>query len=211
MTSSGFVDAKAVVVATGIWTSTLCDFDIPIPIIPVAHPYMYGESHEPNSHKTPWVRWPEHYVYARDHGTFYGLGSYNHQPISQNPKETARGDWFEQFDSTLNHALQLIPEKTALVPAKKFNGIFSMKPDNMPLVGRVPSVAGLYMAAAVWVTHAAGSAKFMTRLLSGENVDENLRKALDPARFRGQDPAQLRQRSLDGYKTIYKTQENGRQ
>ncbi|PLB51201.1 N,N-dimethylglycine oxidase [Aspergillus steynii IBT 23096] len=211
MTSSGFIDAKAVVVATGIWASGLCELDIPVPIIPVAHPYMYSESHEPNPHKAPWVRWPEYHVYARDHGTFYGLGSYNHQPISQEPKDSAHGDWIEHFDSTLNRALQFLPGQTGFVPAKKFNGIFSMTPDNMPLVGSIPSVAGLYMAAAVWVTHAAGSAKFLTRLLNGENVDENTKKALDPTRFRGQDLAQLKQESLDGYNSIYKTQENGRQ
>ncbi|KAH8429469.1 NAD(P)/FAD-dependent oxidoreductase [Aspergillus melleus] len=166
------------------------------------------ESHEPSPHKAPWVRWPEYHVYARDHGTFYGLGSYNHQPISQEPKDSAHGGWIDQFDPTLDEAMKFIPEKTGLAPAKKFNGIFSMTPDNMPLVGSVPSTTGLYMAAAVWVTHAAGSAKFLAKLMKEENVDENIRTALDPNRFRGQDIVQLRQESLDGYNSIYKTQEN---
>ncbi|KAK1147090.1 hypothetical protein N8T08_001829 [Aspergillus melleus] len=208
MISSGFVGAKTVVLATGIWTSALCKPDIPIPIVPVAHPYMYSEPHEPNPQKAPWVRWPEYHVYARDHGTFYGLGSYNHQPIAQEPRKSAHGGWIEQFDPTLDEALKFVPEKTGLVPAKKFNGIFSMTPDNMPLVGSIPSTAGLYMAAAVWVTHAAGSAKFLARLMNEEAVDENIKTALNPTRFRGQDIAQLKQESLDGYNSIYKTHEN---
>ncbi|KAI9037853.1 NAD(P)/FAD-dependent oxidoreductase [Aspergillus affinis] len=208
MTSSGFVGAKTVVLATGVWTPGLCKLDIPIPVVPVGHPYMYSEPHEPNPHKAPFVRWPEHRVYARDHGTFYGLGSYNHESTAQEPKDSAHGDWIGQFDSALNHALQFIPEKTGFVPVKRYNGIFAMTPDNMPLVGSISSTTGLYMAAAVWITHAAGSAKFLTRLMNAETVDENTKKALDPARFRGQDIVELRQESLDGYNSIYKTQEN---
>ncbi|KAA8648176.1 hypothetical protein EYZ11_000567 [Aspergillus tanneri] len=208
MTMSGLIAAKTVVIATGIWAPELCELDIPIPIVPVAHPYMYGENHEPNPRKMPFVRWPEHHVYARDHGPFYGLGSYDHQPVSQEPTAAAIGDWIEEFDTTLKNALNFIPEKTNLVPKRKFNGIFSMTPDNMPIVGNIPSIGGLFMAAAVWVTHAAGSAKFLAQLMKGEKVDENIRKALDPSRFQGKDMGRLKRESLDAYNEIYKTQQS---
>ncbi|KAF9892472.1 hypothetical protein FE257_001581 [Aspergillus nanangensis] len=207
-TTAGSIKAASVVVATGIWAPQLCKFDFPIPVVPVAHPYMYGKPHEPKIRKAPWVRWPEHHVYARDHGTYYGLGSYEHQPIPEEAKETAKGQWPAQFDETLKQALQLVPEQTNLVPNEKFNGIFSMTPDNLPLVGSVPSVNGLYIAAAVWVTHAAGTAKFLKQLLTGQQVDEGTRKALDPTRFRGRDGESLQQEALDGYNNIYKTQQN---
>ncbi|RAK79598.1 NAD(P)/FAD-dependent oxidoreductase [Aspergillus fijiensis CBS 313.89] len=205
MTTAGFVQAKTVIIATGIWAPELCSFKTPIPIVPVAHPYMYGRYHELSERKAPWVRWPEHHVYARDHGTFYGLGSYDHPPHAQQPTETAIGDWIEDFSATLDTAMKFIPESTNLEVREKFNGIFSMTPDNMPLVGAVAEVAGLYMAAAVWVTHAAGSAKFLTRLLKGEAVDDTLKEALDPNRFQGREMKELTQESLNGYNHIYKT------
>ncbi|KAL2829184.1 FAD dependent oxidoreductase [Aspergillus cavernicola] len=207
MTSAGFVQAETVVLATGIWAKNLCDFDLPVPVIPVAHPYMYGEHHKPKTYKSPFVRFPEHHVYARDHGQFFGLGSYDHKPLAENPEDTALGNWKEDFDATLDRALQLIPANTNLVPREKFNGIFSVTPDNMPLVGEIPNVKGLYMAAAVWVTHAAGCAKFLTRMLKGERVDVTMQKALDPTRFQGRDMKSLERVSLHCYNSIYSTHE----
>ncbi|KAL4889527.1 FAD dependent oxidoreductase [Aspergillus ambiguus] len=209
ITTAGSVQANTVVVATGIWAPQLCKLDFPIPVVPVAHPYMYGAPHEPKLRRAPWVRWPEHVVYARDHGTHYGLGSYDHRPIPEEAKLSAVGNWIPEFDETLNEALRLIPEQTSLAPQQKFNGIFSMTPDNMPLAGSVPSVDGLFVAAAVWVTHAAGVARFITQMLNGKPVDHSIKTVLDPARFRGQDASALTQKSLDGYNHIYKTQENG--
>ncbi|KAL2864500.1 NAD(P)/FAD-dependent oxidoreductase [Aspergillus lucknowensis] len=207
-TSVGFIQAQTVVLATGIWAKSLADFDIPIPVIPVAHPYMYGNYHEAKPYKSPFVRYPEHHVYVRDHGSFFGLGSYDHKPLAEQPKGSAIGDWFEEFDGTLDRALRLIPEKTKLVPREKFNGIFSMTPDNMPLVGEIPNVKGLYVAAGVWVTHAAGSARFLASMLKGETVDVTVRKALDPARFQGREMGSLVRESLNCYNSIYSTYEN---
>ncbi|KAL5045471.1 hypothetical protein BDW71DRAFT_183823 [Aspergillus fruticulosus] len=207
MASTGFVHAEKVVVATGIWAKSVCDFEIPIPVIPVAHPYMHGEHHEPKPYNSPFVRYPEYHVYVRDHGLFFGLGSYDHKPLAEKPNETAVGDWVEEFDTTLHRALRLIPEKTNLVPREKFNGIFSMTPDNMPLVGEIPGTEGLYMAAAVWVTHAAGSAKFLTQMIKGDPLDTMVKKALDPSRFVGRDMDGLERESLHCYNSIYSTHE----
>ncbi|GFF47637.1 dimethylglycine dehydrogenase, mitochondrial [Aspergillus udagawae] len=207
-TSAGCIEAQTVILATGIWAQNLADFGIPVPVIPVAHPYMYGKKHKPKSHKSPFVRYPEHHVYARDHGPFFGLGSYDHKPLAEQPKGAALGKWVEEFDTTLDRALKLIPEETNLVANEKFNGIFSMTPDNMPLVGEIPAAKGLYMAAAVWVTHAAGSAKFLTQLLRGETVDAAVKKALDPTRFQGRDLESMEQESLHCYNSIYSTRES---
>ncbi|RDW79230.1 NAD(P)/FAD-dependent oxidoreductase [Aspergillus mulundensis] len=207
MTSSGFINAQTVILATGIWARNLCNFDIPFPIIPVAHPYMYGERHETKPYKSPFVRYPEHHVYARDHGSFFGLGSYDHRPLPETPKTSAHGSWVKDFDKTLDRALKLIPGKTNLVPKEKFNGIFSMTPDNMPLVGEIPGTEGLYIAAAVWVTHAAGSAKFLSQMIKGEPIDATVQKALDPSRFMGRDIGSLERESLHCYNSIYSTYE----
>ncbi|KAF7170063.1 hypothetical protein CNMCM5623_002631 [Aspergillus felis] len=208
LTTSGLVKAEKVVIATGIWTENLCNFGVPIPVVPVAHPYMYGEQREPKLRKSPFVRWPEFHVYARDHGTAYGLGSYDHKPLYYKPNETAVGDWVDAFDAPLERARSLIPAETNLTIKDKFNGIFSMTPDNLPLVGTISSIKGLYVAVAVWVTHAAGSAKFLTKMIQGGEVDESLKKALDPNRFQGRKMEALKEESLAGYNNIYTTYEN---
>ncbi|KZL83937.1 sarcosine oxidase [Colletotrichum incanum] len=203
------LDANKVIITTGIWAQDLCrDLDFPVPVIPVGHPYMHGQQRNPLPRKLPFIRWPEHHVYARDHGDRYGIGSYNHQPVGCKSKNgTAIGSWIKGFEQTLQSATELLPPTAGeeFDQGASFSGIFSMTPDNMPLAGSVQSAPGLHMAVAVWVTHAAGTAKFLTKVINGEDVDEETRNALDPERFRGQVYATLENKSLLGYNSIYKT------
>ncbi|GKT47165.1 dimethylglycine oxidase [Colletotrichum spaethianum] len=203
------LDADKVVITTGIWAQDLCcDLDFPVPVIPVGHPYMYGQPRNSLPRKLPFVRWPEHHVYARDHGDKYGIGSYDHEPLGCKPTNgTAIGRWVKDFKQTLKSATGLLPPATGedFDQGASFNGIFSMTPDNMPLAGSVQSTPGLHLAVAIWVTHAAGTAKFLTKLIDGEGVDQETRYALNPERFRGQDFAALEEKSLLGYNSIYKT------
>ncbi|OHE97057.1 FAD dependent oxidoreductase [Colletotrichum orchidophilum] len=203
------LDADKVIITTGIWAQDLCrDLDFPVPVIPVGHPYMHGQERNPLPRKSPFVRWPEHHVYARDHGSQYGLGSYDHQPVGcRSTDGTAIGDWIPDFQQTLKSAKRLLPPAAAaeFEHGKSFNGIFSMTPDNMPLAGAVRSTPGLHMAVAVWVTHAAGTAKFLARLIDEAAVDQATLAALQPERFAGQDFAILEEQSLCGYNSIYKT------
>ncbi|KAL2694756.1 hypothetical protein Neosp_001342 [[Neocosmospora] mangrovei] len=203
------LDADKVILTTGIWAQDLDkDLDFPVPVIPVGHPYMYGKTRAKNARKLPFVRWPEHHVYARDHGERYGIGSYHHEPVKcKATNNTAIGEWIQDFKQPLKFATGLLPPAATeeFKDGESFNGIFSMTPDNMPLAGTVTSLPGLYMGVAIWVTQAAGTAKFLTRLIDGLNVDQQTKEALDPERFRGQDFAALEEKSLQGYNSIYKT------
>lgn len=203
------LDAGKVIITTGIWAQDLCrDLSFPVPVVPVGHPYMHGQLRAPLSRKLPFVRWPEHHVYARDHGERYGIGSYDHAPLECKAKNnTAIGSWVKDFEQTLQSATALLPSAAAkqFDQGASFNGIFSMTPDNMPLAGSVQSLPGLHMAVAVWVTHAAGTAKYLTQVIDGKDVDQETRSALDPERFRGQDLVTLEEKSLLGYNSIYKT------
>ncbi|WQF81967.1 Putative FAD dependent oxidoreductase, FAD/NAD(P)-binding domain superfamily [Colletotrichum destructivum] len=203
------LDAGKVIITTGIWAQDLCrDLGFPVPVVPVGHPYMHGQLRAPLSRKLPFVRWPEHHVYARDHGERYGIGSYDHAPLECKARNnTAIGSWVKDFKQTLQSATALLPSAAAeqFDQGASFNGIFSMTPDNMPLAGSVQSMPGLHMAVAVWVTHAAGTAKYLTQVIDGKDVDQETRSALNPERFRGQDLATLEEKSLLGYNSIYKT------
>ncbi|KUL85460.1 hypothetical protein ZTR_06748 [Talaromyces verruculosus] len=267
------IETETLILATGIWTKDLCaDLDIPIPIVPVAHPYMYikhGRSNEDdtsspsilsprsgslrsplasplssspsntnqkspisprlNNKSSPWIRYPEHQVYTRDHGPFYGVGTYNHGPAMYcEPNDhVAIGPWQDEvFNSALEKAKTLVPILATLdggkdspmvggltaMPETKFNGLFAMTPDNLPLAGRVEGRKGLFLCAAVWVTHAAGVAKFVAGLVdqvgsdeeTNEGLDETVRD-LDPGRFWGWEWEELKEQSLRGYSQIYHT------
>jgi glycine/D-amino acid oxidase-like deaminating enzyme len=264
------IETNTLILATGIWTQDLCaDLDIPIPIIPVAHPYMYikhdrlsddndstssqGISSPPsvsssspstsssssskrnqisplsprlNNKPSPWIRYPEHQVYARNHGPFYGVGTYDHGPAMYcEPNDhVAIGPWHDEiFNTALERAKTLLPilatqdggkDSSAIgvpsaMPETKFNGIFAMTPDNLPLAGRVDGRKGLFLCAAVWVTHAAGVARFVAGLVEEkEREDDDVVRDLDPGRFCGREWEDLKEQSLKGYSQIYHTGEN---
>lgn len=201
--------ADKVVLTTGIWAPDLPnDVGMRMPIVPVGHPYMRGQQRESKLRRMPFVRWPESHVYARDHGEHYGIGTYDHEPIRYCPTdETAIGHWVNTFNEPLAAAIRRLPEATGkeFETGERFNGIFSVTPDNLPLAGAFQSVRGLYAAAAVWVTHAAGTAKFVARLIDELEVDHDMGAALNPERFAGQDISKLQQKALSGYNEIYKS------
>lgn len=88
---------------------------------------------------------------------------------------------------------------------KLINGVFSVTPDNLPLLGQVPEVEGLWLAAAIWVTHAAGSARLLLQMLRGESYDADMAHALDVARFRDGDVQALHETALRQYNDIYRS------
>ena len=84
-----------------------------------------------------------------------------------------------------------------------------MTPDNLPLAGKVSAVGNLLLCAAIWVTTAAGTAKLISRemLRGGEGGvsagDEELLRALDPARSQGVEDEVLVAQALERYNNIY--------
>ncbi|KAJ9475261.1 N,N-dimethylglycine oxidase [Pseudozyma hubeiensis] len=209
------VETAKVILCTGIWTRVLLPS---LPIVPVAHPYCYtAQRSEPRALKTPFVRYPEAHVYVRDHGLRDGVGSYAHDPIAvanSHLTQSAYGEWHSAFEPVLQDALALLPSETSeafsVSPAsvgrdRVFNGIFSVTPDGMPLVGKVKHHEGVYVASAVWVTHAAGCAQLIADVLNESVAEEDqwLVKQLDPHRFDGSDTTELERRALGTYNDIY--------
>ena len=113
------------------------------------------------------------------------------------------------YDEVLEKARVWLPQGNQVTSISSINGIFALTPDNLPLVGEVGTVPGLYMAAAVWVTHAAGAAKFLVQMIEGQAADSQLTADLDPMRFQGEDANSLAEKALSSYNHIYKTIQNG--
>lgn len=214
--------SERVIVATGVWTQLLAKSatSLPVPIVPVAHPYVYTAERAAET-QTAFCRWPEDHVYARFHGRRFGLGSYDHAPVNiEHPAATATEPWpSTTFGSVIAEAARTKVASDAELANlasldsddhpnsfKLINGVFSVTPDNLPLLGPVPGVEGLWLAAAIWVTHAAGSARLLLQMLQGESYDADMAHALDPARFRDEDVQELHETALKQYNDIYRSE-----
>lgn len=216
------IEAGKVIFATGVWTASLLSSALktPIPTVPVAHPYVYTAPEAEKRKQSPFCRWPEAHVYARDHGDRYGLGSYDHSPMRVHSLgSTASKDWpVADFAPVISHAasskvastselsrLTTIKDLTEDQDIRKINGIFSVTPDSLPLLGPVPSLDNCWLAAGIWITHAAGCARLLARMIAGEAYDHDIASVLDPARFAAGDVEDLEATALRQYNDIYLT------
>lgn len=55
------------------------------------------------------------------------------------------------------------------------------------------------------ITHAAGCARLLTRMVRGEKYDEGIARVLDPARFVAGDSRELEATALRQYNNIYRS------
>jgi glycine/D-amino acid oxidase-like deaminating enzyme len=191
LTADGPIDADAVALCGGIWTPTLHD----AAIVPVAHRYAVtaGPDDDGLPHQ-PFVRDPEHLIYVRQHGRRHGVGSYRHDPEPIDP-QTLSGATLPLDDTTLRPALD-----TDLVHApytEAFGGVYSLTPDGLPLAGTIGD--GLWLAAAVWVTHAPAVGEAIAAHLTGQAPPIDI-SALDPARFDHLDAATKGRQALGTYR-----------
>ncbi|KAI4719404.1 FAD dependent oxidoreductase [Aureobasidium sp. EXF-10727] len=210
------VSCKRLVLATGIWTASLLQKSagVPfVPVVPVSHPYVYAKERTHDVPATPFMRWPESHVYSRDHGSWYGVGTYDHAPQKvSSPGSTATVPWSEEiFNPAMRRAISdRFTSEAGFCEkdpygAEKVGGVFSVTPDNMPLLGPASSVNGLWMAVAIWVTHAAGCARLLEKMMLGEIYDREIARDLDPTRFTGRDADELEKAALRQYNDIYST------
>ncbi|OBT94287.2 hypothetical protein VE01_07810 [Pseudogymnoascus verrucosus] len=233
-TSAGFISADKIIVASGIWSAELLKDILHIPVIPVGHPYLHGAPRPERGEKSPFVRWPEKGVYGRDHGACEGFGTYDHAPLPVAAAEGAEKGWAPEFDSAVERALGLFPSETRQAMtadgSRKFNGVFAVTPDGLPVVGPVGDINGLWVAAGVWVTHAMGVAGLVAKMVLKEErevevssggegsevveevvvVDEEfeeLKRVLNPGRFGGRGVEELRREAGGRYNDIYNLEE----
>lgn len=200
--------ADDVVIACGIWGPAVAALaQVDLPLTPVAHPYVFGPELEGGGAGGPFVRWPSHHVYARSHGSEIGLGTYDHQPLPvpvDQLGDHAERPWAgDLFDPAVARALALLPTPHRFTPQRRLNGVFAMTPDNLPLLGPVSDVAGLWVAEAIWVTHAAGAAHALSQLMTDTPTDIADLGALAPGRFAGRPTEELTESSLRLYRDIY--------
>jgi glycine cleavage system aminomethyltransferase T/glycine/D-amino acid oxidase-like deaminating enzyme len=220
-TSQGTIEAEQILIATGIWAPTTGAMaGITTPLIPMQHQYAVTTPIEQLAGETEEVRHPvlrhqDRSMYFRQERDSYGIGTYRHDPMPfkseklpasrQDGRAPAERDFIdEKFDQAFEYARELIPALRSVELEQRLNGIFSFTPDGMPIMGQSPNVKGLWVAAAIWITHAGGVGKTMAEWMTTGQTEWDTREC-DIARFEPHalEDRYIHLRSTQQYREVY--------
>jgi glycine cleavage system aminomethyltransferase T/glycine/D-amino acid oxidase-like deaminating enzyme len=223
-TDKGDIEASTVVVACGVWSPRIARLaGASIPLSPAVH-QMISVGPVPQFADTvgeisfPIVRDMDTNMYERQHGGDLEVGSYAHRPIlmeaddipsiaasAMSPTELPFTQ--EDFELQMEQALELVPdilgdERVGIRYA--INGLLSLTPDGMPILGETPEVKGLWSCAAVWIKEAPGIAKAVAEWMTHGWSEIDLHGS-DIARFydHQKTAAHIRARTAEGFNKTY--------
>ncbi|WP_081341300.1 NAD(P)/FAD-dependent oxidoreductase [Rhodococcus erythropolis] len=196
-------NADDLILAGGVWGPTLAGLvGLELPLFPVSHPYVYSGRNRDLS-PGPFVRWPDRHIYARTHTSTLGIGSYDHHPVAVTQNALTDGaslNWLKGFDPVVDSAMSVLRREARFQPDRRINGVFAMTPDNLPFLGPHPAFSNVWIAQAIWVTHAAGAASLLAQSLV-DSID--LPPQLRVDRFGNRESNALRGAALRLYRDIY--------
>src|ERR671919_711045 len=223
-TDRGDVEVEVVVICCGVWSPRLARMaGASIPLTPAVHqmidigpvPRFAGAT---GAIEFPIVRDMDTNMYERQDGSGLEVGSYAHRPILHDPDEIPSIEEaalsptelpFTQDDFTLQmeHALELMPEivgDESVGIKYAINGLLSLTPDGLPILGETPEVKGLWSAAAVWIKEGPGVARGVAEWMTHGEPEIDL-QASDIARFYPcqRTTAFVRSRAAEGFNKTY--------
>ncbi|MGH2580522.1 MAG: FAD-dependent oxidoreductase, partial [Actinomycetota bacterium] len=223
-TDAGDIRTDVVAVCCGVWSPRIALMaGASIPLTPAVH-QMIDVGPVPLFEKTvgeieyPIVRDMDTNMYERQHGSEFEIGSYAHRPIllepdgipsieqaAQSPTELPFTK--DDFDPQMEDALALFPEIVAdeRVGVKyAVNGLISLTPDGMPIVGETPEVRGLWSVAAIWVKEGPGFGRTVAEWMT-DGCPEIDPHSSDIARFHDHQRTKrhILARSAEGYNKTY--------
>src|SRR5215212_4643172 len=201
-TDRGDVEAEYVVIACGVWSPRLARMaGASIPLTPAVHQMIdigpvphFADSK--SAIEFPIVRDMDTNMYERQDGSGLEVGSYAHRPILHEPDEipsieeaalspTELPFTEDDFVEQMEHALELMPEivgDESVGIKYAINGLLSLTPDGLPVLGETPEVKGLWSAAAVWVKEGPGVGRAVAEWMVEGEPEIDL-QASDVARF----------------------------
>jgi glycine cleavage system aminomethyltransferase T/glycine/D-amino acid oxidase-like deaminating enzyme len=223
-TSRGDVAADLVVIACGVWSPRIARMaGASIPLTPAVHQMIdVGPVPRFLSSKSaiefPIVRDMDTNMYERQDGQGLEVGSYAHRPILHEPDEipsleeaslspTELPFTQEDFELQLEHALELVPEilgDESVGIKYAINGLLSLTPDGLPLLGETPEVKGLWSAAAVWVKEGPGVGRAVAEWMTRGESEIDLQSS-DISRFYDEQktPENIKARASEGFNKTY--------
>lgn len=223
-TDKGDIEAATVVVACGVWSPRIARMaGASIPLSPAVH-QMISVGPVPQFADTvgeiafPIVRDMDTNMYERQHGGDLEVGSYAHRPILMEADDipsiaasalspTELPFTQEDFELQMEQALELVPdilgdERVGIRYA--INGLLSLTPDGMPILGETPEVKGLWSCAAVWIKEAPGIARAVAEWMTHGWSEIDLHGS-DVARFydHHKTTAHITARTAEGFNKTY--------
>jgi glycine cleavage system aminomethyltransferase T/glycine/D-amino acid oxidase-like deaminating enzyme len=223
-TTRGDVDTDVVVIACGVWSPRLARMaGASIPLTPAVHqmidigpvPRFAGAK---SAIEFPIVRDMDTNMYERQDGSGLEVGSYAHRPILHDPDEipsieesalspTELPFTEDDFVQQMEHALELMPEivgDESVGVKYAINGLLSLTPDSLPILGETPEVKGLWSAAAVWVKEGPGVGRALAEWMVEGEPEIDL-QASDVARFHEpqKSAAHVRARASEAFNKTY--------
>src|SRR3954447_1511128 len=223
-TSKGDITTDTIVVCCGVWAPKVARMaGASIPLTPAVH-QMIDVGPVPHFKDTkgviefPIVRDMDTNMYERQDGSGLEVGSYAHRAILHDPEDIPSNEESalsptelpftqEDFERQMEDALELIPEvlNDESVGIKyAINGLLSLTPDGLPLLGETPEVQGLWSAAAVWVKEGPGVGKAMAEWMTHGESEIDLQSS-DVARFYEcqKSRTNIRARAAEGFNKTY--------
>ena len=223
-TTRGAIETDTIVVCCGVWSPKIAAMaGASIPLTPAVH-QMIDVGPVPHFRDTkgviefPIVRDMDTNMYERQDGSGLEIGSYAHRPILYDPDDIPSNEEAalsptefpfteRDFQRQMEDALELIPEvlNDESVGIKyAINGLLSLTPDGLPLLGETPEVKGLWSAAAVWVKEGPGVGKSVAEWMTHGESEIDLQSS-DIARFYEHQRSRqhVRARAAEGFNKTY--------
>ena len=200
-TDQGPIETEYLFIACGIWSPRIARMaGATIPLTPAVHqmisvgPIPLFED-KPGEIFYPIVRDVDTNMYERQNGSDMEVGSYAHRAILMAPDEipsieesalspTELPFTEDDFELQYEQALELMPEILSVEGAgirHAINGLLSLTPDGMPLLGET-EVKGVWSVAAIWIKEAPGIARAVAEWVT-DGASEVDVHAADVSRF----------------------------
>ena len=184
VTNKGRIEADIVVIACGVWSPRIAKMaGATIPLTPAVHQMadvgpidILQQTGKEVAY--PIIRDMDTFMYERQSSGSMEVGSYAHRPIFHHPDDIPSNEESalsptelpltqDDFDPQMEDALELMPEILETAEIRyAINGLLSLTPDAMPVLGETIEVKNLWSAAAVWIKEGPGIAKLVAEWMT---------------------------------------------
>jgi glycine/D-amino acid oxidase-like deaminating enzyme len=212
-TDRGAVATSMLINAAGPWAASVAALaGLEIPAVPVRHEYFVTRPVTGWHGGLPVLRIPDIRIYARAEGPGILCGGWEADGLSLDPRQVAVGqplavrpDW-DVLSGFARDFAAFVPAVAETGVREVFRGFPAFSPDGRFIVGPVPGIRGLVMAAACNAHGVSGSAGLAEHVLESLQPDPSpYVRSLSPARFvpRAWDWESARERAERRYEDYY--------
>lgn len=185
MADGGEVRSDLVALCAGAWSKRLAaTAGVPLPLQAVEHMYVVTEPMPQMPHPFPVLRDLDRGIYVKGDAGKLVIGGFEpqakcwnaHGPEGDRPFLELPEDW-EQFTPFMEAALALIPGLATAGIKHFMNGPESFTTDSRPLIGQVPQMDGLFVAAgmnSVGIMSSAGVGRALADWMVGGHAPMDL-------------------------------------